>query len=143
MKPVKQPKLIDLIFDWIKKELPKAKFEERDNLQTLMPKIQRVTIMKRWGRKKDQIRECFHLDFQKGPFDSYVTIGTNWSSTLSEEITVKADRVIFGKWGGGIEILAADPEFFGKLALYMTQSARVVTMGDFSPNLPEPDEETA
>ena len=129
MNKSEKPRLVDLIIAWMKKELPKAGFEETNHQTTF-------TINKRVGKI---VRECFKVEFRHheavGP--SFGTIfSTTTKSNLFEEFTIPDDRVVFGKWNSGAEVLAADPQFFQKLTLYMTRAAMVVTMGDFAPNIP-------
>lgn len=127
------PTLTDLIVTWIRKELPKAQYEETKPLKkhdTIIPTFHKFTIMKKEGKT---IRPCVIIDFSP----SYMVIKSSFSSLLFEEATIKHDRVVWGKWNSGAEVLAADPEFFQKMTLYMTRAAMVVTMGDFCPNIPE------
>lgn len=134
----KSPTLLDLIDTWMKQELPKAQYEEVKPPQTLMPSFKRITILKKTGKTT---RPCFvvelHPSMNPAIASGYLVIKTNWSSILEEEATIISDRVVWGKWNDGAEVLAADPEFFQKMTLYMTRAAMVVTMGDFSPNIPE------
>lgn len=131
----KNPRLVDLIITWMKKELPKAKFEDRcysrPGAPLVAPDVKRITIMK--GK-----RECFKVEFYgfAGDESSMKISCAPSEGILYEHIDVKRDRVVFGKWNNGAEVLAADPEFFQKMTLYMTAAAMVVTMGDFSPNIP-------
>jgi hypothetical protein len=138
-KPKLNPNLLDIIDTWMKKELPKAQYDVVVPLQTLMPKFKRITILKKVGKTT---RPCFMVELHPSTNPAvgdvgYMVIKPDWSSTLSEEATIKHDRVIWGKWNEGAEVMAADPEFFQKMTLYMTIAARVVTMGDFNPNFPE------
>lgn len=138
-KPKPNPNLLDIIDTWMKKELPKAQYDVVEPLQTLMPKFKRITILKKVGKTT---RPCFMVELhpnRNNTEDSigYIVIKTDWSSTLSEEATIEHDKVVWGKWNDGAEVMAADPEFFQKMTLYMTRAAMVVTMGDFSPNIPE------
>lgn len=133
MKPV--PHLADLIVTWMKKELPKAKYEKWDhegvgNCQ--------FTITKGKGKTR---RECFRvevsaLNITEIGLNPYMTISCP-TTNLMENAEIKNDRVIFGKWNSGQEVLAADPDFFLKMTLCMTRAAMVVTMGDFYPRIPE------
>jgi hypothetical protein len=139
VKTKSSPRLVDLISTWMKKELPKAKHSEAHNEKKKVGAMstERFTIMK--GK-----RECFYVEITTAlvpdPY-AYMTIGTSLGSILVESIEIKHDRVIFGKWNSGAEVLAADPEFFQKMAVYMSRAAMVVTMGDFYPNIPEDKDE--
>lgn len=129
----KQPHLVDLIVTWMKKELPKAKFEnvrsERDGPMNGSPWRKTFTIMK--GK-----RPCFKVevaDLSMSDAEAYMRIFTDYMH-LEEQATIYKDRVKFGKWNKEAEVLAADPEFFEKMTMHMTTAAMVVTMGDFHPN---------
>jgi hypothetical protein len=126
------PTLADIIVTWIKKELPKAQYEETKPKKHGygIPSFHKFTIMKKEGKI---VRPCVIIDFSH----DCMVIKSSFSSMLFEEAIIKHDRVIWGKWNSGAEVLAADPEFFQKMTLYMTRAAMVVTMGDFCPNIPE------
>lgn len=133
------PRLVDLIIAWMEKELPKAKIENItfDNETGPSPHNKRFTIMKKSGKT---LREYFQVEFCGLNLDSLpfgMIISCSAISSLSEYVNISHDRVTFGKWNSEAEVLAADPEFFQKMAMYMTRAAIVVTMGDFCPNIPE------
>lgn len=141
MKRSSNPALADLIVEWMKKELPKAGYEEifteQDGPMNALPNRKVFTIWKGHGKAK---RECFKIEFAGLAFstsDAYMRIFTSWGRTLEETASIMKDKVRFGKWNESAEVLAADPEFFQKMTLYMTRAAMVVTMGDFCPKLPE------
>lgn len=132
----KPPRLVDLIITWMKKELPKAGYEEGGISKPPNSMVGRKTFTIWKGKGKNK-RECFKVEFVTGDYAFGTIFSTHTKSNLFEEFTIKDDRVIFGKWNNGIEVLAADQDFFEKMALYMTRAAMVVTMGDFVPNIPE------
>lgn len=133
------PRLVDLLVTWMKKELPKAGYEEifteQGGPMNGLPHRKVFTIWKGKGKYK---RECFKVEFAglaMSTSDAYMRIFTSVTS-IEELASILKDKVRFGKWNGGAEVLAADPEFFQKMTMYMTQAAMVVTMGDFFPNIP-------
>ena len=93
LKPKPPPTLFDLIDTWMKKELPKAKYEEVIPTQTLMPRFKRITILKKINKKN--ARPCFSVELhptiaaQAELRELCREIGTNATSVLMDVVCME------------------------------------------------------
>jgi hypothetical protein len=116
----KCPKLHHIIIQWLKSELPLAKVEEYEDRIL-------VTVNRKTGKT---VSPVFSLSINASEMSVK-------SGFMEDTFLINEDSVEGGKWTKYEKIMAADPEFFIKLTVMLTQTAMVVTMGAFCPDVPE------
>jgi hypothetical protein len=112
--------LYKLLVYWLRDELPLAKYESKGDGHTFK-------ICKLISKEPFKEVEVVHVHISP----NWMMIGGGLG--LEEEVAITEKSLRFGKWCSNVELDAADPKFFTKVAFYMTWAARITTMGAFAP----------